>query len=551
MISLMENIIRELKDKLHQSETERQNLESQNRQIESERKVLEDKNAELMKLVAYYEERFRLSQHRLFAQSSEKTMADERQMLLFDEAENEACAKKPEPSVEEITYTRRKKPSGHSKDDISSIPVETIEHSIPEDERICPECGGQMHVMGHEVRRELAIIPAQVKVVEHKREVYSCRNCEHNNTHVPVIKAAVPEPVIKGSAASASAIAHIMTQKYVNGTPLYRQEMSFLGDGFLLSRQTMANWLIKASSLWFNPLYCIMHEKLIKEEILHADETVLQVLKEPGRSSRNESFMWLYRTGKDSKRQIILYEYQPTRSSSHPKSFLKGFSGYLHADGYSGYKALAASSEGITLCGCWAHARRKFHEAVHSLPPEEQKNCASQKGLEYCNALFALERRYETLSPEERHRQRLEQSKPISDAFFEWAGLQQALLKSSLGKALRYALEQRPSLEAFYEDGRVELSNNRAERSIKPFVIGRKNWLFSCTPKGAKASAIIYSVIETAKANGLIPFEYLRYVLETMPNISAEDYHTLLPWSISLPDICRKSNSVHNTGQSK
>lgn len=528
----MKNVIFELEE-----------LKNKYEESEAERRKLEAKNSELAKLVAYYEECFRLNRHRQFGQSSEKTDADSRQILLvFDEAEKEAQVKKPEPSVEEITYTRRRRScTGTGEDNFDSLPVEKVLHSIPEEDRICPECGDPMHIMGHEKRRELTIIPAQVKVVEHEREVYSCRRCERESIKVPVIKAPMPEAVIKGSAASASSIAHVMVQKYMNGMPLYRQEMSFINDGFLLSRQNMANWLIRASSDWLEPLYEQMRESLLKEEILHADETMVQVLKEPGRSPRRESFMWLYRTGRYTEMPAVLYEYQETRSSAHPRRFLENFKGYLNTDGYSGYKRLQG---GLHLCGCWAHARRKFHEAVQAAPPDEKTNCASHKGLEFCNRLFALEREYEHLSPEERHKKRLEQSKPVTEDFFAWASSTCALPKSALGKALYYATGQRPYLETFYLDGRLEISNNRAERSIKPFVIGRKNWLFCNTPKGAKSSSIIYSIIETAKENRLKPFEYLKYIFETMPNIPKESYHTLLPWSKDLPDRLRLASGT-------
>ena len=238
----MENILRELEElriKYHQSEELRHKLTEQ--------------IAALQKLVAKYEEDYRLNKHRQFGQSSEKSFYDEHQTLLvFDEAENEADAKKPEPTTEEISaYVRHKRSgTGSKEDDYSSLPVETVVHSMPEAERICPECGGPMHVMSVETRRELVIVPAKVKIVEHQREIYSCRRCEHENTTVPVVRAPMPEPVIKGSAASPSFVAHIMTQKYVNALPLYRQEISFLNEGFLLSRQTMANWLIKASNEW-------------------------------------------------------------------------------------------------------------------------------------------------------------------------------------------------------------------------------------------------------------------------------------------------------------
>ena len=505
-------------------------------ELRNKNKKADARVAELEQLVRYYEERLRLSQQKRFAASSEKS--DGQRLLdfgLFDEAENEANPKLQEPVIEEITYKRRKQ-TGKRDDDLSELPVERVEHVLSGEERVCPVCGEQMHTMGHETRRELEIIPAQVRVVEHVREVCSCRKCEREGTTVPIIKATMPEPVIKGSIASASSIAHVMVQKYINAVPLYRQEQEFLQNGFLLSRQTMANWMLRAAVDWLEPLYALMRVQLLSESVLHADETVLQVLREPGRASRAQSFMWLYCTGSESSVEIALYEYQPTRSSTHPKRFLAEFEGYLHTDGYAGYNSLPLS---VIHVGCWAHARRKFDEAVKSAPPEERENTAAQTGLSYCNHLFALEREYQNLSPEDRYTERIKRSKPILDAFFSWAKSIDTPPKSALGKGIHYALGQRSQLENVLLDGRLELSNNLAERRIKPFVIGRKNWLFSCTPKGARASAVIYSIIETAKANKLKPFAYLKHVLEAMPNTRPADHERLLPWSKSLPEQCR------------
>lgn len=499
---------------------------------------LREEVAKLRALVKYYQELERLNKHKKYGASSEKTSPGQKELALFDEAENEAGKTVSEPAVDQITYTRRKR-EGKREDDISELPVEQVVHSLPEEERKCPECGGPLHVMGHsEPRRELEIIPAQVKVIEHVREIYACRDCEHNSVSVPVIKAPQPEPVIKGSAASPSSVAHIMTQKYMNAVPLYRQEMDLLTNGLPLSRQTMANWMTYSSGHWLEPLYGMMKSKMLREDVPHADETTLQVLKEPGRASRAESFMWLYRTSGCAVVPIILYEYQETRSSTHPKRFLENFKGYLHTDGYAGYHNLPRE---ITVVGCWAHARRKFDEAVKSAPPDEREGLPSRRGLEWCNKLFELEREYgkEKLTYDERRKARFERSKAVSDALFEWASSSGTLPKSAFGKAVRYLREQRPYLENVYRDGRLELSNNRAERSIRPFVIGRRNWLFSATPKGARASAVIYSVMRTAKANSLKPFEYLKHVFETMPNIAPEKYESLLPWSGSLPERCK------------
>jgi transposase len=510
---------------------------------------LEGKVEELEALVKYYEEEFRLLRHKIFGKSSEKTesaqqASSEEDSRVFNETEQESDASKVEPELEEITYKRRKR-KGKRKEDLSELPVETVAHVLAESERICPECGGVMHPMGHETRRELEIIPAQVKVVEHVCEVYSCRTCEQENTSVPVIKAPTPAPVISGSLASPSLVAHIMTQKYVNALPLYRQEQDFLRNGIQLSRQTMANWMIRCSEDWLTALYDRMKERLLSEnDVLHADETVVQVLKEPGKKATTNSYMWLYRTSKETSYSIVLYEYQPTRSASHPEKFLSTFEGYLHVDGYSGYHNLPSN---IIIVGCWAHARRKFDEALKTIPPEERESSESWKGLEYCNHLFALEREYEDaeLSPEERYQRRLEQSKPIFDGLSQWSMSTNALPKSALGKAIHYFEEQRPYLENVFLDGRLELSNNRAERSIKPFVIGRKNWLFSATVNGARASSVIYSIIETAKENLLKPFEYLKYLFESIPNATRSTLDSLLPWSSTLPDDCRnKAKSI-------
>jgi len=305
--------------------------------------------AELEVLVKFYEEQFRLSKHRQFGASSEKGGHSD-QLGLFDEAENAANLQKPEPEVEEIAYIRRKR-IGKRKDDLSLLPMETVEHKLPEEERTCSECGQPLHEMGHDTRCELVVIPAQVKVVEHRRAVYSCRNCERQGEHVSFVKAAMPEPLISGSLASPSAVAHIMTQKYVMHAPLYRQEQDWKRQGVSLSRQTMANWIIRCSEDWLSPIYERMKTLLLMQDVLHADETTVQILREPGKSAASNSYMWLYRTSADTKQHIVLFEYQPSRSSAHPKQFLKDFKGFLHTDGYAAYHTLSE----ITIVGCWVH----------------------------------------------------------------------------------------------------------------------------------------------------------------------------------------------------
>jgi transposase len=500
--------------------------------------ALSAQNEQLTAKVHWLEEQFRLAQHRRFGVSSEQIHPDQQQ-LIFNEAELCAFPKAPEPELETITY-RRRKSKGHREAQLANLPVETIHHELPEEERVCPCCGGAMHEMSTQSRKELKIIPAQLKVVEHVSHVYACRNCERTADETPIVNAPLPAPIIPKSIASPSVVAYIMNQKFVEGLPLYRQEQQFARLNFELSRQTMANWMIYTAENWLSPLYDRMHCHLLKLDVLHADETELQVLREPGRAAQTKSYMWLYRSGRYDP-PIVLYEYQPTRSGEHPRRFTAGFSGYLQVDGYVGYERLP----GVTLAGCWAHARRKYDEALKALPKDADiANTMAQQGLNFCTHLFAIEKELHDVSPEERLAARLELSQPVVDAFKKWLHDQssRALPKSTLGQAINYCLNQWDKLTVFLKDGRLELDNNRAERSIKPFVMGRKAWLFANTQAGARSSAIIYSIVETAKENGLKPFNYLIHLFEELPNITTIDQaalDALLPWSNTLPESCR------------
>jgi len=517
---------------------------------ELERQVMQlsTKVDELSSKLSWYEEQYRLSRAQRFGPSSEQTAPFE-QMTFFNEAESEASAFViAEPDFADVKIIRKGKQKGHKESITKPLPTETIEYRLSTEDMACPQCGEMLHEMKKEVRKELKVIPAQVMVTEHVRYVYACRNCEKNEISTPIVSAPMPNPAIKNSLASPSMLAHIMSRKYMEAIPLYRQEQQFKRYGINLSRQTLANWMIKASSSWLAPIYEAMHQELIKKDILHADETVLEVLCEPGREASTHSYMWLYRTGREDI-PIVLYEYTQGRSGDYAKTFLSGFSGYLHTDGYAGYHKLAEKKEpeenGITLVGCWAHARRKYDEALKALGAKESPAAGTiHTGLEYCNKLFKIEEEIKVLSPEARIKYRLEQAKPLLAAYFAWAEKTEPIVlpKSKLGEAIGYSLKQRKYLESYLLDGRLEISNNRAERSIKPFVIGRKNWLFSNTPRGADASAVIYSLIETAKENDLNPFPYLQYLFEQLPNVDMKDPELLgkyLPWSKDLPQICR------------
>ena len=277
----------------------------------------------------------------------------------------------------------------------------------------------------------------------------------------------------------------------------------------------------------------------MKRDVLHCDETTLQVLHEPGKAPESKSYMWLYRTSGDTDKPIVLYEYQPGRGEKYPEEFLKDFKGYLHTDGYAVYHGLP---EGVTVVGCHAHLRRKFDEAMKSLPKGKTKGSSAYQGLAYCDLLFAIEKGLDekNATAEERYKERLEQAKPVLDAMFAWANSRTAAPKSALGKALTYLKEQWPYLTNYLKDGRLELSNNRAERSIKPFVISRKNFLFANTPKGATGSAVIFSLIQTAIENRLDPYKYLTWLMKMAKDADLEGVITvqaLLPWNA--PEECR------------
>lgn len=479
----------------------------------------------------WFEEQFHLARHKQFGPSSERSVKEQRN--LFNEAEAIAEAGLVEEEIRRtITYERRKPGRRPIPKD---LPIERIEYRLPEEEQICTACGGPLHEMSEECRHEVKLIPAQVKIVQHARMVYGCRNCEKNSIEVPIKTAQAPRPVIEKGLASPSAVSYVMTMKFVDGVPLYRQEQHYARLGIDLSRGVLSNWMLKGSE-WLAMIYDRAKQKLLEQGILYADETKLQVLKEPGRAAESQSYMWLYRTGGQGP-PIVLYEYQQTRAGEHPRNFLKGFKGYLHADGYAGYHDIPD----VILCGCWAHLRRKFTEALKGLPPKKRSSGSrAQEALDRINRLFAIERELKRCTPEERTAIRNQRSRPLVEEFHQWlkAILPGILPKSLFGLAVNYGLNQWDKLERFLEDGRIELSNNRSERSIKPFVIARKNFLFCNTPRGAKASAIVFSIIETAKENGLNPYAYLNYLFEKLPNLESRDGETLdqlLPWNVKLP----------------
>lgn len=497
------------------------------------------KISELESRVDLLMEALRLARHKQFGASSEKSEDSlmEQLSFLFNEAEVFSVAEKEaEENVTVVAAHKRHKKHEYTLDSIpEGIPVEQVEHRLEGEDLICPQCGDIMTEIGKEVVRTMKIIPAQTVVKEDVYYTYACKKCSENadeGCETPVVKAPREKNIIPGSFATPEAIAHIMTQKFVMGSPLYRQEQEINRKGIHLSRQTMSNWILKATEDYLAPVYEQLHKELLKRDVLHADETTLQVLHEPGKAPQSESYMWLYRTSGDTDKPIVMYEYQPGRGAKHPKEFLAGYKGYLHTDGYAGYHDLGKD---ITVVGCWARLRRKFDEAVKSLPKGKVKGSSASQGLTYCNLLFGIEQEIADKTAEERYEERLEQAKPILDAMFAWANTRSAAPKSALGKAFHYLKEQWPYLTNYLKDGRLEISNNRAERSIKPFVIDRKNFLFANTPKGATGSAIMFSLIQTAIENGLDPYKYLTWLLKQAKDADLTDDQVvqgLLPWNV-------------------
>ena len=474
--------------------------------------------------VAWLTEQLLHAQKKVFGTSSEK--ADEALMdqlrLVFNEAEAYADGAKKATEKETVSvaeYSRQRKQSGSARDILpENAKEEVVEHRLSEEERICPECGELMVEIGKEVVETVKVIPAQYILRKDVYYTYACKNCEENGISTPVVKTPHQKSVISGGVAAPETVAYLMTEKYVMHSPLYRLEQDLKRKDVKLSRQTMSNWMIRCSNEWLEPIYAELKKQLLSQDIIHADETTLQVLKEPGKAAQTDSFMWLYRSGKEEKNPVILYEYRDNRRQENPAEFLKGFKGYLQTDGYAGYNSV----EDVIHVGCWAHARRKFNEAVAVLP-KGKKGGAALEGEAYCTKLFNIEESLVELPPEERYAKRLELEKPILDAMLSWANTRNAAPKSKLGIALTYLKNQWPNLVNYLKDGRLELSNNIAERSIKPFVISRKNFLFANTPSGATSSAVIFSMIETAKANGLDPYKYLTYIFKTAPNVDRSE----------------------------
>lgn len=529
-----------------------QSLDEKNqriRQLESENRKLQEKVNQLEHNVELLTQAVLHASKQRFGASSEKTPQVEGQCILFDtlfspdiiEAENKII------NIKEHKRPIRKK--GDREKLIKMLPHETVECVLNDEDAVCETCGSALQVIGKKkVRSEMEYIPAKLIIKDYIQYVYKCVECGKNdkNPFDMIYSSPVPAPVLTHSVASPSILAWVMYQKYMMSVPLYRQEKDFLRMGACLKRDMMANWIIRSSEYWLKPVYELMHKQLLKCEVIMSDETTWQVNKEKGKKASSKSYIWIHRSGNCEGPPIILYQYTRSRSGDHAKKFLENFQGYHVSDAYAGYEKV----EGIIRCLCFSHLRRYYLDAIPlDSGKKEITGSGAAIGRAYCDKLFKLERKWKELTPNERKKNRLIYSIPVLDAFFTWAEktfTNQDMLK----KALNYTLNHRKNFTNFLLDGRIPLSNNLSEIAIKPVAILRKNSLFSDSIAGAEASALIFSIINTAAANNLDSYKYLEYIFRHLPNIKftsddsvLEEY---LPWAEKVQLECRVNTEETN-----
>ena len=487
-----------------------------------------------------------LKRHR-FGRSSEKHEAEDQisfmevdgKIVFFNEAEAVA-AEEPTEDPEAVPRRKPKKKPGKREEDLEGLPVVVVEHSMTEEEleNLFGKEGWKQ--LPDEVYRRYGFTPAKVEAEEHHVKVYAGKKTDE------IVRAPHPESLLRGSLVSPSLEAAVMNAKYVNAVPLYRQEQEFERYGLHISRQNMANWTIQCADRYLAVLYDYLHKKMYGCHVLQADETPVLVNKD-GRGAGSKSYMWVYRTGQMyTGRQIVLCEYQKTRNASHPREFLKDFSGICVTDGYQVYHTVENEREDLKIAGCWSHARRRFDEAVKALPKAKRKDSRAYLALTMMQAIYREEKLLKDLPAEERKTRRQLSVRPLVEAYFTWAkeNILKVPQKSKTWEGLNYSINQEKYLKVFLDDGEVPMDNNAAEQSIRGFCIGKKNWVMIDTVAGAKSSAIIYSIAETAKANNLKPYDYFEYLLTEIPkhldDTDRSFLDDLLPWSPNLPANCRK-----------
>ena len=489
-----------------------------------------------------------LFQKNRFGRSSEK-MADSEQIrfmevdgtiVFFNEAEAVCDLDAPEPEDLELKAPKKKKQPGKKAADIAGLTVKRIDHYLKEEELTAEFGENGWKQLPDAISRCYQFISASVVIEEHHIGVYSSKLDEH------MIKAPHPRNLLHGSLVSPSLAAAVINGKYVNAVPLYRLEKEFERYGLAITRQNMANWMIRLGEEYLGTMYDYLHKLLYDYHVIQADETPVLVNKD-GRPAGSQSYMWVYRSGFMYRdRQIILYEYQKTRNASHPREFLRDYTGICVTDGYQVYHTLEKERENLKIAGCWVHCRRRFNDALEVIPKAHRKESILHLIMKQIQAIYREEGKLSDFSTEDRLMQRQLVVKPLVDAFFAYLKQNEPKIPKNgkIREAFTYARNQESYLKVFLEDGDVPIDNNASERAIRGFCIGKKNWEMIDTVNGANSSAIIYSIAETTKANNLKPFDYFEYLLTEIPK-HVDDKNTdflaeLLPWSDMLPENIRK-----------
>ncbi len=496
-------------------------------------------------------EQLRIANQSRFGRHSEKLDVIDGQMSIFDEAEA-TFDDSDEPQVEEVVQAyKRKKQKGKLEEDLKNLPEEIIPtHAVSEEELNAFYGEGNWKAMPSEQFKRLRYEPASWTVEVHTVEVYVGTGGDHQDEF---LRGKRPKDLIKKSIVTPSLGAGILNGKYVNAMPLYRIEQEFERNGLVLSRQTMSNWIL-AFSKYFKPVWERMKYHLLHLTVVQADETPVQVIHDD-RSAGSKSYMWVHRSGELCKEKpIVLYEYQKTRHHQHPLEFYQGYTGILETDGLQQYHLLEQKIPGLQNANCWAHARRDFADACKAMDkssPQMMKQSVAHQALELIAKIYAEDEKLKELTAEERLEQRLIKVKPLVEAYFLWIKEQLSsgrnLPKDKTAEGLNYSLNHEKYLKVFLTDGNVPIDNSASERAIRPFCVGKKNWLFINTVKGADASALAYSIAESAKANNLRPYYYYKHLLSELPNrmddngnIDTATLDDLMPWADGLPEECYK-----------
>ena len=529
-------------------------LKQKTSQLKKKNNLLKQENQELKIKVENQELQINTLNRYIFGAKREKIVKEENlvngvQISIFGEIEDEKVQKEIDEKTEEIIVHRKKnakkQSSGIKKSELKNIEKETIIIKLENEQLVCPECGADLKKIGTEVvRQEIEFIPSKLKLKTYVREIYKCEKCgtDESTKETPtIIKTKTPNAILAHSFASASLATEVIYQKYYMGVPLCRQEKVWDDRGLILPRNMMANWCIKLSQYYLEPIYALMPKKLKEEnELLHCDETTMQCNKEPGRKATSKSYMWVLTSGELEKKKGVIFKYSQSRSAETAKQFLQGYKNIVVTDGYAGYNVL---EEDVNHAECWAHARRYFYDSI-PLDNNKQmiKTADGYTGVEYIDELFKIEKEITELNIDEKVAKRQEKSAQIIKKFYEWVYLtsQKYITNKKLKDALTYATNQKENLCKFLYDGRIPLTNSKAERAIRPFAVHRKNWLFADTVDGANANAVYYSLIESAKVNNLNIHKYINYLLEVLPQLEDEqtekNIEKYLPWSKELPE---------------